>query len=355
MNRQLDVLIVSQMYPGADDPDLGVFVQQAEIALRNRGHRVRVVAVTRRGGGPRKHLAFAWRVLWAGVMMRPRPDVIWAHFLVPAGFWAALVSKLVRRPLIVTAHGRDVRNVAPRGVVRRMTRFVVRSASRVIIVSRYLRDELQGRMSLDGVATDVIDAGTDTQQRFVPMAQAEARARIAWPWHDQHTKEPSFIFVGTLDDRKNVLRLADAFARLGQGTLTFVGDGPHRAALAERPRVAVVGRVAHDRVATWISAADVLCLPSTVEPFGQVVVEAMACARSVVATRIGGPPEFVDEASGVLVDPFDIDDIEAGLRTAASMPTPNEHARAAAVAHDIATQTGRIEALMLAAIAERDR
>ena len=102
-----------------------------------------------------------------------------------------------------------------------------------------------------------------------------------------------------------MLRLARAFEARGEGTLTFVGDGPLRAALEGRPGIELAGRVAHDEVPAWIAASDVVCQPSLVEPFGLATLEAMASARSVVATRVGGPPEFVTPESGVLVDPED--------------------------------------------------
>ena len=89
------------------------------------------------------------------------------------------------------------------------------------------------------------------------------------------------------------------------------------------PRVQLVGRVPHARVAQWISACDVLCQPSTVEPFGQALLEAMASERSVVATRVGGPPEFVTPEAGVLVLPTSVDSIAAGLEAAAEFsPEP---------------------------------
>ena len=55
----------------------------------------------------------------------------------------------------------------------------------------------------------------------------------------------------------------------------------------------------------WLSAADVVCGPALVEPFGQALLEGLACGKPVVATRIGGPPEFVPDGGGVLVDPLD--------------------------------------------------
>ena len=108
----------------------------------------------------------------------------------------------------------------------------------------------------------------------------------------------------------------------------------------------VVGRIPHDGVPDWIAASDVVCQPSLIEPFGQAVLEAMASERSVVATRIGGPPEFVPPEAGVLVDPADEDELVAALRAAAALPSPNRAAREAAVGHDVRIQARRLEAIL---------
>src|SRR4029079_7541595 len=100
------ILLVSQMYPGPADPDLGVFVQQLERALANRGHELRRAVLDSRGGGKKRYVTLAYRTLDAA--RRFKPDVVYAHFLVPSGLLAALAGKA---PLVVTAHGRDVRNV----------------------------------------------------------------------------------------------------------------------------------------------------------------------------------------------------------------------------------------------------
>ncbi len=150
-----------------------------------------------------------------------------------------------------------------------------------------------------------------------------------------------------------MLRLADAFATLGRGSLTFVGDGPLRAQLEGRDRVRVVGRVPHDDVPGWLCAADVVCAPALIEPFGQSILEAMACGRTVVATRIGGPPEFVPPEAGVLVDPLDTAELARALERAASMPSPNEAARAAAAEHDVRRQAERVEAILQRAVQDR--
>jgi glycosyltransferase involved in cell wall biosynthesis len=326
------ILLVSQMYPGAEDPDLGVFVAQMEGALRERGHEIERAVLDTRRGGKRRYLELARRTRAAA-----SPDVVYAHFLVPSG----LIASRVDAPLVVTAHGRDVRNVGAVPGVAALTRRVVERADSVVAVSDYLRRELETKVPEARGKTHVIDMGVDLE-RFSTQLVA-----------DSHLESPAFVCVGSLTERKNVVRLADAFARLGEGSLTFVGDGPLRAELEGRPRVRVVGRVSHDEVPRWLASADVVCQPSLIEPMGQSLLEAMACGRSVVATRIGGPPEFVTPEAGVLVDPTDLDDLERALRAAAAFRVPNAAARDAAAAHDLRLQAERVEALLERAAAGR--
>ena len=107
-----------------------------------------------------------------------------------------------------------------------------------------------------------------------------------------------------------------------------------------------MGRVPHEDVARLLAESHVLCQPSLIEPLGQALLEAMACGRSVVATRIGGPPEFVPPEAGLLVDPLDVDAIAEAMRAAAALPRPNAAAREAAAAHDVARQAERLEAIL---------
>src|ERR1051325_716342 len=131
------ILLVSQMYPGPADPDLGVFVAQMEHALRDRGHEIELAVLDRRGGGKLRYVELARRVRAAR-----RPDVVYAHFLVPSG----LIATRVDAPLVVTAHGRDVRNVGAIRGVAALTRRVVRRAAAVVAVSDYLRRELEAKL-----------------------------------------------------------------------------------------------------------------------------------------------------------------------------------------------------------------
>src|SRR5436853_2133662 len=192
------------MYPGPADPDLGVFVRGLEQALAARGHVVERAVLDRRRGGKRRYLTLSAATLQAA--RRFRPDVVYAHFLVPTGLIGALAGGA---PLVVTAHGRDVRNVGWLPGIGAATRFVVRRAAAVIAVSEYLRRELETKVPEARGKTEVIDSGVDLERfRVEPAPNGDA----------------SFLCLGALTERKNPVRLAEAFERLGHGSLTFVGD-----------------------------------------------------------------------------------------------------------------------------------
>jgi glycosyltransferase involved in cell wall biosynthesis len=320
------ILLVSQMYPGPADPDLGAFVRQLEEELERRGHELERAVLDRRSGGKARYLRLGRDAVAAA--RRFRPDVVYAHFLVPTGLLAALAS---RAPLVVTAHGRDVRNIGAYPGIRAATRWVVRRAAAVIAVSDYLRHELEAKIPEARGQVEVVDCGVDLERFQVEPAPEGPTA---------------YLCVGSLIERKNVVRLADAFDRVGAGTLTYVGDGPLRGELEGRAGVTVAGRVPHDEIPGWLARSHVLCQPSLIEPFGLALLEAMAAGRSVVATRIGGPPEFVPAEAGALVDPTDVDDIARGLRAAAALPCPNDAARAAAAEHDVRRQADRVEEIL---------
>jgi glycosyltransferase involved in cell wall biosynthesis len=331
-NERVRILLVSQMYPSSAEPDYGVFVRRLEEALAARGHTIERAVLSSRAGGKAKYLRLAARTIAAA--RRFRPDVVYAHFLVPTGLIGALSSYA---PLVVTAHGQDVANIGSIRGVGAATNAVVRRASAVIAVSNYLRRELEEKVPAARGKTHVVGSGVDLD-RFRPS-----------PPPDGPT---AFLCLGSLTERKNVVRLAQAFAELGDGTLTFAGDGPLRTELEGVPGVRLVGLVPYDRVPAVIAEAHVVCQPSLVEPLGQALLEGMACGRSVVATAIGGPPEFVPPEAGVLVDPLDGIALAAALRAASELPCPNPVARAAAERHDVNEQARRVEEILKGALGE---
>jgi glycosyltransferase involved in cell wall biosynthesis len=320
------ILLVTQMWPTEAEPDLGSFLLPLHRELIAQGHEVVLAAIGQRGGGKAKYARLLSEAVRAA--RRARPDVVFAHFLFPAGFAGLVAARAARAPLVVMAHGQDVANL-DRAPLRALTRPVVRGAARVIANSRWLAARLEAHYA--GLTCAVVDLGVDLAQFDPETPPAD--------WTGEH---PRFLCVGSLIARKNVVALADAFAALGRGSLTFVGDGPLRGELEGRPGVTVVGRVPHTEVVAWYAACDVLAQPSVVEPFGLAALEAMAMARSVVATTQGGPPEFVTPQAGVLVDPGDPAALRDALEAAAALPVPNPAARGAASAHEVTLQASQM-------------
>jgi glycosyltransferase involved in cell wall biosynthesis len=216
------------------------------------------------------------------------------------------------------------------------TRWVLNRSSAVIANSRWLASQLTDRIPAAKPKIEVADLGVDLVA-FSPRPADDARRELGW-----EGEGPAFLCVGSLIERKNVVALADAFASLGRGRLAFVGDGPLRPALEGRPNVTLTGRVPQSDVPRWVAACDVLCQPSLIEPFGQATLEAMAMERTVLATSVGGPPEFVTPEAGVLVDPHDPAALPHAMELAASRPTPNPAARDAAAQHDVKLQAARM-------------
>jgi glycosyltransferase involved in cell wall biosynthesis len=328
------ILEVTQMWPSPENPDLGSFLVPLTREIEALGHQVEVASISRRGGPPTEYATLVRRARAAA--RRFKPDVVFAHFLFPAGAAGALAARAAGAPLVVMAHGQDVANLGRIRGVTAATRWVLRRSSAVIANSHWLASRLTERIPEAEPKIEVADCGVDLEA-FSPRPAADARRELGWDGDG-----PAFLCVGSLIERKNVVRLAEAFASLGRGRLAFVGDGPLRPELEGRPNVTLTGRLPQSEVPLWVAACDVLCQPSLIEPFGQATLEAMAMERTVLATSAGGPPEFVTSEAGVLVDPQDPAALPHAMELAATKPTPNPAARAAATEHDVKRQAARM-------------
>jgi glycosyltransferase involved in cell wall biosynthesis len=337
------ILEVTQMWPGPENPDLGSFLVPLTRELEALGHEVEVASISQRGGSRAKYVRLVREARAAA--RRFHPDVVFAHFLFPSGAAGALAARASGAPLVVMAHGQDVANLGRIPGVTAATRWVLRRSSAVICNSRWLAGRLTERIPAAEPKIEIADCGVDLDA-FSPRDATAARRELGWDGEG-----PAFLCVGSLIERKNVERLADAFGALGRGRLAFVGDGPQRSGLEGRPGVTLTGRIPQSAVPQWVAACDVLCQPSLTEPFGQATLEAMAMERTVVATEVGGPPEFVTQEAGVLVDPEDTDALASVLAQAAAMPSPNPAAREAAKAHDVRAMAARMAEVLQRATA----
>jgi len=253
---------------------------------------------------------------------RNRVDVVLGAWAYPDGFAAVTVAQLLGVPCVVKLHGSDMNVVARMPGPRRQLQWALPRASRIVAVSRPLAERAI-ELGVSPQRVDIVPNGID-REVFRPADRAEARRELGL---DPDAK--LVLYVGHLKEQKGVFDLLHAFRRvssqLGDARLVLVGGGPGRAAceaLARQLGVAATfaGEQPHERIPRWFAAADVLTLPSWNEGMPNVVVEALACGRPVVASSVGGIPEVVKGNAGALVTPRDPNGLADALRRVLRQP-----------------------------------
>ncbi len=338
--------MLSHMYPSAISRTAGIFVHEQALALRARGHDVRVVSPT--GWAPPVHPR--WRahrevpgqdvvqgipVLYPRMLSLPGArlgrrnceamlaavgrkirrihgrwpfDVIHAHMVVPDGWVAARLGERLGVPVVATAHRADVLDVPARGDAdARRVGEAVGMVDQLCAVSRVVADAAQA-LGTPRRPVRVVPNGAD-MDKCRPWPSEQMREEFGLPLNERIVS-----YVGKLVPRKGVDILIEALGLLAQRPggapfLAAAGAGEMRGALERRAqelgladRVRFVGKVDHDRVGRWMAAGDVFVLPSHSEGLPTVVCEAMNCGVPVVATAVDGTPEIVrDGQTGLLV------------------------------------------------------
>jgi teichuronic acid biosynthesis glycosyltransferase TuaC len=228
-------------------------------------------------------------------------DLIDAHYFYPDGVAAVMLGRTLGLPVTVTARGTDI-NLIPRfALARRQILWASRHASHMIAVCQALKDEMTA-IGIDGDRVTVLRNGVDLAQ-FHPVDREAARRRLG-------LTGPTLVSVGGLVTRKGNEITIGALPELPDMTLLLAGDGPEEdnlRALADRlgvdGRVRLLGRVGHDGLAELYGAADALVLASSREGWANVLLEAMACGTPVVASNVWGTPEAVAAPeAGVLME-----------------------------------------------------
>lgn len=213
----------------------------------------------------------------------------------------------------------------------------VRQASKVLTISEYSKRRLVELYQIPENKVAVVSCGVDSAL-YRPIPREEAWARLRERYHV--VREPFIVHVGSLQPRKNVPRLLEAYARLVAAPgidhqLVLVGRKWMTAEVEETlerldlgaNRVVLTGHVPDEDLPLFFNAADALVFPSLFEGFGLPCLEAMACGTPVVCSRATSLPEVVGDAA-VLVDPFDVEDISRGILEVLSDPARRSDLRA---------------------------
>jgi len=301
------LLVVSNMYPGPRAPYYGAFVASHVEALR-RDPRfvVELLCINNQDKGL-WHTSVKYGRMFAKLAQRLcffRPDVVHYHYALPTAVFAPFASRVGHPPYVVTLHGGDfhqTRRRLPAGDW--LMRKVLSRAHALIAVSASLAADVERFLPLVHPPLSVINMGVDVS-RF-SLQEPAPLSRLA--------------FVGQLILRKGAdlaIRAVASARRLcpdlcSDLTLTVIGDGAERRNLTDLAEnlgvhgtVTFLGGLSPDKVPAALSGHGVLLVPSREEPLGLVALEGMAAGLIVVAARVGGLVEIVQESeSGMLVPP----------------------------------------------------
>jgi glycosyltransferase involved in cell wall biosynthesis len=256
-----------------------------------------------------------------------RYDVLHAHWLVPNAALVAGIARAHATPLVISLHGSDVFLAERLAPLRPLARRALALSGAVTACSSDLRRRAV-RLGAREDRARTVPYGVDAEA-FAPREHdVEARARLGVP-------EGALLVLalGRLVEKKGFAHLIDAAAALGGRIhVAIAGDGDLRAELEARARsagapVRFTGTLDRDEIARALGAADVVAVPSVVDRGGNVdglpnvVLEALAAGRPVVASRVAGIPDVIEDGvNGLLVPQADAASLAAALRRLADEP-----------------------------------
>lgn len=357
----MNLLVFTTLYPNAKQPHHGVFVEnRLRHLLASSGYTATVVAPI--PWFPSKHPSFGAYAEAAAVPRRetrhglevyhPRYpllpkvgmnaapfalyaaarrcvrqlmaegrwfDLIDAHYFYPDGVAAALLARDLAKPFVVTGRGTDLNFIPRYALPRRMIRWAAQRADGLVTVCDALRDDLAA-LGVSRASATVLRNGVDLDVfRRDPASAAALRADL---------DAPVLLSVGHLIPRKGHDLVIRLLAQLGRGTLLLVGTGPEETrlrALAQQlgiaDRVRFEGRVPHEELPRYYSAADALILASSREGWPNVLLESLSCGTPVVATPVNGTPEVIqDPVAGRVTSDRSVEELLAALQDLLAHP-----------------------------------
>jgi len=244
------------------------------------------------------------------------PDLIFSIFLYPDGYAALRIGKALAIPVVAMGIGSDINRIGdPISAIR--TRSVLRRADFLVTVSGDLRKKALV-LGASADKTRAIINGCDLSV-FHVRNRFEARRKLGI---DPITE--AVVYIGRMDVKKGLRELVEAAVSLHPHRpnlhVYLIGAGPDRSLIESAIQaknaagyIHALPSCAFDDVAVWMAASNLVTLPSYMEGCPNVVLEALASGRPVVATNVGGIPEILSEDCGRLVPPGDFSALAQGL------------------------------------------
>ncbi len=340
------VLEVCQEFPNRYYPQLGTFIKQSIDSIADQGVDVTVIspkayvlpftsfpyhnfsklpgiehtekydlhypryiyAIPKKYFYPISGISYAYFVSrYAIKNIKPEPDLIHAHFSYPDGYGMMKLAKKWKVPLVISALGTIERKVAYEGTyTSRQIIETMNFADKILSVSEDLKVHIVN-LGIDESKVHVVSNGVDTEI-FKPAGKEQARRILNLP-----QEKKIVLFIGALRKIKGVdylIEAAKSFVDTNTDLYMVGRDDGLRKSLEKRAEelkiagsIKFTGPVNHEDIPLWISASDMLVLPSFLsEGRPNVVLEALSCEVPVVATDVGGIPELMVEGkTGYLV------------------------------------------------------
>ena len=255
------------------------------------------------------------------VSRNERLDVVHAHYAIPHATAAYLARQILASGgpngvprVITTLHGTDITLLGSDRSYSETVAFCIQQSDGVTAVSESLKADTYRELRVTRdirVIPNFLDCTTSRRRDAAPLRGCLAPGG-----------EHVLMHVSNFRPVKRVTAVIEIFARVRQrvpARLIMVGDGPDAAEANRLARTLGVSDYVEflgeqDQVVPLLSSADVFLLPSSQESFGLAALEAMSCDVPVVASRVGGLPEVVEDGvTGFLHDPHDLDGMAASV------------------------------------------
>lgn len=333
------ILIVARGYPTKKYPLNGIFEFDQAKALKNYGHKVVYLSVDLRsirrirrfgkfwtningieilnislplGRVPKSLLYFIGKC--ALLFIYPKlirkqgvpPDIIHAHFS-GLGNIAAVLKKHLKRPLVITEHGSDINNFNIKRSIKNKVKSAYKNADCLISVSSALKNMIHYNFNINSIVIpNIVDVNS-------------------FNYIDQEKNSMfTFLSIGNLIQLKAFNVLIKAFYEADFNSsieLKIIGDGPELNSLQNQinylelnNQVKLLGFLNRNEISKAMQDSDVFVLASRSETFGVVFIEAMAAGLPVIATKCGGPEDFINKSNGLLVPVDDVRSLADALQ-----------------------------------------
>lgn len=313
------------MYPSEQAKTFGIFVKNQVLALRDKGMTVDVVAV--QNPSMEKPQVIKKYLMWLlqsvlNLLFKGRMyDIVHVHYVFPTGLIGLLYKKLLNKKLIVTAHGGDIDKMAKKSpLTRKWTKTILQEADHIIVVGEELRAKVNEDFEIDSSKVSVINMGVN---RSVFTATAKSVAKRYCGIEDNIVP---ILFVGNIIEQKGIRELVQAYIQVKKAIpnahLYIMGAKKSQNFSQELELmiqnntiedISIYDALPQSELSKWMSAADVFVLPSHIEGFGLVALEAMSCGTPVVGSNVGGLKYLLADGAGMLIEPHNPDSLADGI------------------------------------------